>query len=53
MVSNIRAAQPAAKHNFVAIANTLMISPFAGMSVQKRQHENLLQVSSTDTIVCI
>jgi Na+/phosphate symporter len=31
MVSNIRAAQPAAKHNFVAIANTLMISPFAGI----------------------
>ena len=49
MVSNIRAAQPAAKHNLVAIAKTLMISPLAGMSDQKRQLDNLLQVSSTIT----
>ena len=49
MVSNIRAAQPAAKHNLVAIAKTLMISPLAGMSDQKRQLDNLLHVSSTIT----
>jgi len=50
IVSNIRAAQPAAKHNLVAIAKTLMISPLAGMSAQRRQLYNLLQVSSTITI---